>query len=254
MPTRSGRRSGAPRTPHWRSMRFPTLVAAHREAGQSIAPSVERTLPLPDPPSAMVSVYRGATCEAEPSGAVEPQAETNAAIVAATSGRTIPPGRAQRELGSAMGTRQAEQALEEGVARRPSCVESRNLLGNRGLMARAMKESAGTLLYRRRAGCFEVLIIKPGGFAARYGWSIPKGLVEPGEDPEAAARPETREETGVDPGPLELLGCIEYTKSRKRIHCFFGHAPEREPTRIRDFEVAEARFVEKDDARRGDSV
>jgi len=117
-------------------------------------------------------------------------------------------------------------------------------------MARAMKESAGTLLYRRPAGRLEVLIIKPGGFAARYGWSIPKGLVEPGEDPEAAARRETREETGLDPGPLELLGCIEYTKSRKRIHCFFGHAPEGEPRRTRDFEVAEARFVEKDEARR----
>ena len=113
-----------------------------------------------------------------------------------------------------------------------------------------MKESAGTLLYRRRSGRFEVLIIKPGGFAARYGWSIPKGLVEPGEDPQAAARRETREETGLDPGSLELLGCIEYTKSRKRIHCFFGHAPEGEPRRTRDFEVAEARFVEKDEARR----
>src|SRR2546421_110541 len=80
----------------------------------------------------MVSVYRGATCEAEPSGAVEPQAETNTAIVAATSGRTIPPERAQRELGSAMGTRQAEQALEEAVALRPSCVESRNPAGESG--------------------------------------------------------------------------------------------------------------------------
>src|SRR5438128_6048203 len=103
-------------------------------------------------------------------------------------------------------------------------------------MARAMKESAGTLLYRRPAGRLELLIIKPGGFAAKYGWSIPKGLVEPGEDPEAAARRETREETGVDPGPLEPLGEIEYTKSRKRIHCFFGPAPDgQEPKKTRDF-------------------
>ena len=49
-----------------------------------------------------------------------------------------------------------------------------------------MKESAGTLLYRWRGDGLEVLIIKPGGFAAKYGWSIPKGLVEAGEDAETA--------------------------------------------------------------------
>jgi ADP-ribose pyrophosphatase YjhB (NUDIX family) len=114
----------------------------------------------------------------------------------------------------------------------------------------AMKESAGTLLYRTRASGLEVLIIKPGGFAARYGWSIPKGIVEAGEDPEAAARRETREETGVEAGSLEILGIIEYTKSRKRIHCFFGRAQDGEPRQTRDFEVAEARFVDKDEARR----
>jgi len=113
-----------------------------------------------------------------------------------------------------------------------------------------MKESAGTLLYRRRDGRVEVLIIKPGGFAAKYGWSIPKGIVEPGEDPETAARRETREETGVEPEALEPLGQIEYTKSRKRIRCFTGPAPDGEPTLTPDFEVAEARFVDKDEARR----
>jgi 8-oxo-dGTP pyrophosphatase MutT (NUDIX family) len=113
-----------------------------------------------------------------------------------------------------------------------------------------MKESAGTLLYRRRGDRVEVLVIKPGGFAAKYGWSIPKGLVEPGEDAETAARRETREETGIDPGALELLGRIEYTKSRKRIDCFFGPAPEAEPRETRDREVADVRFVEKDEARR----
>ena len=37
---------------------------------------------------------------------------------------------------------------------------------------------------------------------------------------------------------------------RNRIQCFFGRAPEGEPKQTRDFEVAEARFVEKDEARR----
>jgi 8-oxo-dGTP pyrophosphatase MutT (NUDIX family) len=114
-----------------------------------------------------------------------------------------------------------------------------------------MKESAGTLLHRCREGRLEVLIIKPGGFAAKYGWSIPKGLVEAGEDAEMAARRETLEETGIEAGPLELLGRIEYTKSKKRIDCFFGPAPDgAEPRQTRDLEVADVRFVEKDEARR----
>ena len=114
-----------------------------------------------------------------------------------------------------------------------------------------MKISAGTVLYRRRAGALEVLIIRPGGFAAKYGWSIPKGIVEPGEDAETAARRETREETGVQAGALELLGTIEYTKSKKRIHCFFGEAPATEaPRTTADLEVAEARFVSLAEARR----
>jgi predicted NUDIX family NTP pyrophosphohydrolase len=114
-----------------------------------------------------------------------------------------------------------------------------------------MKVSAGTLLYRTRGGDVEVLIVKPRGFTARYGWSIPKGVLESGEDPEAAARRETIEETGVAAGALELLGTIEYRKSRKRIHCFFGPALDaHEPRAGGDFEIAEARFVALQEARR----
>lgn len=38
-----------------------------------------------------------------------------------------------------------------------------------------------------------------------WGWEIPAGRVEPGEDVEAAARRETIEETGWEPGPLRPL-------------------------------------------------
>lgn len=64
--------------------------------------------------------------------------------------------------------------------------------------------SAGILLYRRRPGALEVLLGHPGGpFWTRRddgAWTIPKGLVHPGEEPFAAARREFTEETGVDPG------------------------------------------------------
>ena len=65
------------------------------------------------------------------------------------------------------------------------------------------RQSAGLLMYRRRGGGIEVLLVHPGGpFWAKKdqgAWSIPKGEYEPGEDPLAAARREFTEETGIVP-------------------------------------------------------
>jgi predicted NUDIX family NTP pyrophosphohydrolase len=62
------------------------------------------------------------------------------------------------------------------------------------------EKSAGILMYRTGVRGTEVLLIHPGGpFWARKdagAWSIPKGLVNPGEEPLAAARRELGEETG----------------------------------------------------------
>ena len=68
------------------------------------------------------------------------------------------------------------------------------------------KQSAGLLLYRLGSDGAEVLLVHPGGpFFARKddgAWSIPKGEVEPGEDPLAAAVREFGEEIGATPiGP-----------------------------------------------------
>jgi predicted NUDIX family NTP pyrophosphohydrolase len=66
-----------------------------------------------------------------------------------------------------------------------------------------VKRSAGLLLYRRRDGRLEVLLVHPGGpFWARRdagAWSIPKGEYEDGEDPRVAARREFEEELGSPP-------------------------------------------------------
>jgi 8-oxo-dGTP pyrophosphatase MutT (NUDIX family) len=41
-------------------------------------------------------------------------------------------------------------------------------------------------------------------------WALPKGLIDPGEQAEATALREAREETGVEARPVEKLGDIRY--------------------------------------------
>lgn len=114
-----------------------------------------------------------------------------------------------------------------------------------------MKESAGTLLYRKGKGGWEVLLVHPSGnYNRRAPWSIPKGVPDPGEDLETAARRETREETGIEPGALEPLGSIVYTRSRKRIHAFAGEAPADAHPQCASWEVDRAEFLPIDEARK----
>jgi predicted NUDIX family NTP pyrophosphohydrolase len=87
-----------------------------------------------------------------------------------------------------------------------------------------VKISAGILLWRGRGADLQVLLVHPGGpLWARKdagAWSIPKGLVEAGESPEAAAVRELLEETGWRAaGPLVALGTVTL-KSGKRVHGF----------------------------------
>lgn len=75
----------------------------------------------------------------------------------------------------------------------------------------AAKASAGLLLYRRGPNGLEVLLAHPGGpwWRARDegAWGMPKGGIDPGEDPFAAARREFAEEMGSPPpeGPALAL-------------------------------------------------
>jgi predicted NUDIX family NTP pyrophosphohydrolase len=107
-----------------------------------------------------------------------------------------------------------------------------------------MRQSAGTLLYRRQADEVEVLLVHPSGAYNRHApWSIPKG--EPGQetDLEATARRETLEETGVTAGALVYLGSMQYRKSRKEVHCYAGPAPADADPKPTSWEVDQARFV-----------
>jgi predicted NUDIX family NTP pyrophosphohydrolase len=83
--------------------------------------------------------------------------------------------------------------------------------------------SAGILAYRRGRE-LEVLLAHPGGpFWAKKdagAWTIPKGLIEPGDDPIGAARREFKEETGlVAKGEMTELTPVRQ-KSGKLVHAF----------------------------------
>jgi len=96
-----------------------------------------------------------------------------------------------------------------------------------------MPRSAGILLYRRGAGRLEVLLAHPGGPFWRKrdagAWTIPKGLVDPDESAEHAARREFREELGVEcAGPLVALGSVRQ-RSGKIVEAFAAEG---------DFDVA----------------
>ena len=62
------------------------------------------------------------------------------------------------------------------------------------------KRSAGILAWRWRDGVPEFFLVHPGGPFWKHkddgAWSIPKGEIDPGEDPLKAAQREFREETG----------------------------------------------------------
>jgi predicted NUDIX family NTP pyrophosphohydrolase len=84
--------------------------------------------------------------------------------------------------------------------------------------------SAGILLFRRQGGVLEVFLAHPGGpFWAKRdtgAWTIPKGVVDEGEDLLDAARRELREETGLSPrGPFVPLGFIKQ-KAGKTVHAW----------------------------------
>lgn len=89
-------------------------------------------------------------------------------------------------------------------------------------MTRSGKVSAGLLLFRRGERGLELFLAHPGGpfWAHRdeRAWTLPKGVVEPGEDPLDAALREFQEETGIVPrGPFLPLGSVRQ-KAGKTVH------------------------------------
>lgn len=116
--------------------------------------------------------------------------------------------------------------------------------------------SSGGVVYRRAANSatLEVAIISVG---PQRRWQLPKGLVDPGEKPEATAVREAREEAGVDTKVTGHIETIEYwfaglergirVRFHKRVHFYLLEYLSGE-TSDHDAEVNEARWVPIDEA------
>ena len=83
------------------------------------------------------------------------------------------------------------------------------------------KASAGLLMFRKRNGQLEALLVHLGGpFWKKKdsgAWFVPKGEINPGEDQLVAAQREFQEETGLVPtGEFLSLGSVKH-KSRKTV-------------------------------------
>lgn len=105
-----------------------------------------------------------------------------------------------------------------------------------------MQISCGLLMYVRKPEGFAVLLVHPGGPYWRGkdagAWSIPKGLVNEGEDFLAAAVREFREETNLElRAPFIPLTSLKQ-RSGKVVHCWaFEGSPDLSNFKSSQFEM-----------------
>lgn len=110
--------------------------------------------------------------------------------------------------------------------------------------------SAGLIIVCRK----KILLVHPRNASWWGTYSIPKGIVEPGESPFETALRETYEEVGLQFTRNETMGCVgqvHYPNSMKSVLLFLTYLPK---PMLFDFipndEVDWAGFLSYDDAKR----
>jgi 8-oxo-dGTP pyrophosphatase MutT (NUDIX family) len=115
-------------------------------------------------------------------------------------------------------------------------------------MRRVEETSAGGLVVDRTGPRAKGALIARLDRRGRLLWSLPKGHVEPGEEPADTAVREVAEETGITGRVIARLGTIDFwfVADRRRVHKTVHHfllLAERGELSDRDVEVVEVEWV-----------
>jgi len=107
--------------------------------------------------------------------------------------------------------------------------------------------SAGGVVIRRAPAGVEVALAARRTRKGHLAWGLPKGLVEPGEEPDHTALREVQEETGLEAKIVRPLGDISYwyvwenERVRKKVTFFLMEAMGGDLS-LHDHEMEEVRW------------
>lgn len=118
-----------------------------------------------------------------------------------------------------------------------------------GWPVRRAESYGGVVVRVTGSGTPEIALIRTRNLKGAEAWTLPKGTPDEGEDPEATALREVREETGLEVEIVEPLDSKTYwfawpperVRYRKTVHLYLMRAIGGDPTR-HDAEVEEVRF------------